>query len=386
MSTDANRCAYTSDERVRGAATLRSRAQESGAAAVVARIPTASTPRQRATGPTTPRRASQADSDTLPSAPDRQALGRHLLATVILGVGFVALVLAVPGLRPVTRDVAVMDPAKVLIAVGLEVASCLSFVVIFRGFFDTLPAAPARRLAWTQMGSGALLPGGGVGSLAVGGWLLHLAGMPTSQILRRSSGLFFLTSAVNVFALAAAGGLLLLGVAHGPNDALLASVPVAAGLGAVVFVLSLPRLTHRLAARHPRLSWAHDVGTGIPDARHLLTHPTWRLMGALGYLLFDIAVLGATFAAAGLAAPVAPLVLAYILGYLANTVPVPGGIGLLDAGLVGALTLYGLPVTQAAAAVLVYHAIAFWIPALGGLAGYVLLRRGMAPEAVSVSS
>ena len=53
-------------------------------------------------------------------------------------------------------------------------------------------------MAWSQMGSGALLPGGGVGSLAVGGWLLHLAGMSARQIVRRSSGLFFLTSAINV--------------------------------------------------------------------------------------------------------------------------------------------------------------------------------------------
>jgi hypothetical protein len=37
------------------------------------------------------------------------------------------------------------------------------------------------------MGSGALLPGGGVGSLAVGGWLLHLAGMPTREIVRSSA-------------------------------------------------------------------------------------------------------------------------------------------------------------------------------------------------------
>ena len=61
-----------------------------------------------------------------------------------------------------------------------------------------IPAPAAREMAWSQMGSGALLPGGGVGSLAVGGWLLHLAGMSTRQIVRRSSGLFFLTSAINV--------------------------------------------------------------------------------------------------------------------------------------------------------------------------------------------
>ncbi len=225
------------------------------------------------------------------------------------------------------------------------------------------------------MGSGALLPGGGVGSLAVGGWLLHLAGMPTPQIVQRSSGLFFLTSAINVLTLALGGLLLLLGIAHGPHDALRAGLPVIAAVAAIAVVLGLPRVTRRLSSQHPRAAWLEDIGSGIPAARHALARPSWRLLGALGYLLFDIAVLWTTFAAVGPLPPLAPLVVAYLVGYLANAIPIPGGIGVLDAGLVGALALYGLPVTHAAAAVLVYHAIAFWIPTLGGTLAYALLRR-----------
>ena len=59
---------------------------------------------------------------------------------------------------------------------------------------------------------------------------------------------------------------------------------------------------------------------------------------------------------------------AYLAGYMVNVVPIPGGIGVLDAGLVGALALYGLPLSQAAAAVLVYHAVAFWSVPLHALA------------------
>lgn len=51
---------------------------------------------------------------------------------------------------------------------------------------------------------------------------------------------------------------------------------------------------------------------------------------------------------------------------------------MLDAGLIGALALYGLPLTHAAAAVLVYHAIAFWIPTLGGTLAYARLRPRLA--------
>jgi uncharacterized membrane protein YbhN (UPF0104 family) len=224
------------------------------------------------------------------------------------------------------------------------------------------------------MGSGALLPGGGVGSLAVGGWLLHLVGMPTREIVRRSSGLFFLTSAINVAALAVAGGLLLVGVGGGPHDVLRAGLPVLAAVSAAILVLSLPRLTGRISADHPRAAWLGDLAVGIPATRHALRHPHWRLLGGAGYLLFDIAVLWTTFAAVGPSPPVAPLAVAYLVGYLANATPIPAGIGVLDAGLVGALALYDLPLTHAAAAVLVYHAIAFWIPTLGGTLAFARLR------------
>jgi uncharacterized membrane protein YbhN (UPF0104 family) len=299
---------------------------------------------------------------------------RRLLTVLVLGACVITVLLAVPDLRPVAGEIADMNPALVAAALALELASCLSFVVIFRLFFEPVPRTVARQMAWSQMGSGALLPGGGVGSLAVGGWLLHLAGMSAQQIVRRSSGLFFLTSAINVFTLAAAGLLLLLGIAHGPHDLLRAGLPVLAALAATILVLGLPYLTRRLSSKHPRAAWLEDIGIGIPAASHALARPGWRLAGALGYLLFDIAVLWTTLAAVGPLPPLAPLIVAYLAGYLANAIPIPGGIGVLDSGLVGALTLYGLPVTHAAAAVLVYHAIAFWIPTLGGTLAYARLR------------
>ncbi|HEY2161071.1 MAG TPA: lysylphosphatidylglycerol synthase transmembrane domain-containing protein [Solirubrobacteraceae bacterium] len=305
-------------------------------------------------------------------------LRRRLATAVVLTVCVVTVLLAVPDLRPVVHEITHMDPALVAAAVVFELASCLGFVVIFRLFFKEIPNPASRELAWTQMGSGALLPGGGVGSLAVGGWLLHLAGMPTRQILKRSSGLFFLTSAINVLTLIAASLLLLLGVMQGPGDLLRAGVPVLVAAGAVILVLGLPRITRSVAATHPRMAWLADLGAGIPDARAALVRPNWRLAGGVGYLLFDIAVLWIAFGAVGPLPPLAPLIVAYLLGYLANAIPIPGGIGVLDAGLVGALAIYRLPLAHAAAAVLVYHAIAFWIPALGGIVGYGRLRPRLA--------
>lgn len=293
---------------------------------------------------------------------------------LVLVVCVVTVLLAVPGLQPVVHELRMMNPALVAAAVGLELASCLSFVVIFRMFFPGTAKRVGQELAWSQMGSGALLPGGGVGSLAIGGWLLHLIGMRTREIVQRSSGLFFLTSGMNAATLAVAGLVLLLGIGHGPHDLLRDGLPVIGAVLAALLVLGLPAATSRISAGHRHGAWLADVGVGIPAAQRALAHPSWRLIGAVGYLLFDIAVLWVAFTAVGPAPAVAPLVIAYLVGYLANAIPVPGGIGVLDAGLLGALTLYGLPLTHAAAAVLVYHAISFWIPALGGLIAYARLR------------
>jgi uncharacterized membrane protein YbhN (UPF0104 family) len=314
-----------------------------------------------------------ADRPDRPPAIDHPALRRRLITLALLILCVVGALLAVPDLRPVATEIDTMSPAVVAGAIALELASCVSFVVIFRLFFRSVPTVAAHEMGWAQQGAGALLPGGGIGSLAVGGWLLHLAGMPTRQIVQRSSGLFFLTSAINVLTLAAAGLVLLVGIADGPHDVLRDGLPIIAAVGMSALVLAVPRLRRRSSGGHT--GWIEDVAVGIPAARHALARPSWRLLGALGYLLFDIAVLWTTFAAVGPLPPLAPLVIAYLVGYLANAIPIPGGIGVLDGGLVGALTLYGLPVTHAAAAVLVYHAIAFWIPTFGGTLGYVRLRR-----------
>ena len=117
-------------------------------------------------------------------------IGRRLAGPVLLSTALASLLLAVPPLQGVARQLAHVRPAWVAAAVALELGSCVGFVVIFRLFFDQVPAGVARELAWTEQGSGALLPGGGLGALAVGSWLLHGAGMSTQSIIDRSSALF----------------------------------------------------------------------------------------------------------------------------------------------------------------------------------------------------
>jgi len=287
-----------------------------------------------------------------------------------------SLLVAVPELRGVLDKIGDMKPGWIAAAVALELASSVGFVVIFRMFFDSVPARLARRVAWTEMASGALLPGGGAGGLAIGGWLLRLHGMPLRRIVQRSSGLFFLTSGINVAVVAGAGLLLATGVANGPHDFLRADLPILAAAAAAAAVLAAPRA---IAARRGEADdWVAHLADGIRDARRALVRPNWRVAGAIGWLGFDIAVLWATFMAAGHAPPVVALVLAYMLGYLANAIPVPAGVGVLDGGLAATLILYGANATTAAAAVLVYHAIAFWVPGIGGSIAYALLRPELA--------
>jgi len=303
----------------------------------------------------------------------RIRMARRLAGPVVLSIAIGTLLLAVPPLHGVARQIGRMHANWVLVAVALELASCAGFVVIFRLFFDEVPAGAARELAWAEEGSGALLPGGGVGALALGGLLLRRLGMSTRVIVERSSALFFLTSAVNVAAVVGGGALLAVGGGGAPYVVL----PIAGGLIAAAGALAMPIVIRRLPER-PWPSALVDLAAGITRARRSLVRPSWRLGGALAYLGFDIAALGATFAAAGHPLPMAPLVLGYLIGYLANLIPVPGGFGVLEGGLAGSLIAYGAPATQAAAAVVVYHAIAFWIPSLGGLSGYALLRRRLA--------
>jgi uncharacterized membrane protein YbhN (UPF0104 family) len=299
---------------------------------------------------------------------------RRLAGPVLLSAVLVSLILAVPPLRAVGRQVAHVHAGWVVAAIALELCSCAAFIVIFRLFFDEVPAGTARELAWAEEGSGALLPGGGLGALALGGVLLRRTGMSTKTIIERSSALFFLTSAINVAALVGAGALLAARGATGSDELLRAGIPIFGGLAAAAGVLMMPMVVRRSRGRS-RPAWLVDLATGIGLARQSLRRPSWRLIGAAGYLGFDIAALGATFAAAGKPLPLVPLVLGYLIGYLANLIPVPGGFGVLEGGLAGTLIAYGAPPTQATAAVIVYHAIAFWIPTLGGLTGYTLLRR-----------
>jgi uncharacterized membrane protein YbhN (UPF0104 family) len=307
-----------------------------------------------------------------------RSLWRGLISLVILVALVVSLVLAVPGLRGVGDAVADMHVGWVLVAVALELLSCVGYVIAFLQVFDRAPVRFGARVALSELAFGAAVSLGGAGSIAVGAWLLVERGGSPARVAERSAVLFLLTSAINVVTLALAGLGLWTGLLPGPSNPLLSLVPGAVGTGVLVLFLALPSITDRFAAaRAPgrvRTLLTEVAGT-IRTTRRLLRTPDWRIIGAIAFLWCDIGVLAACFAAAGPVPPLATIVLAYQIGYLSNLIPVPGNIGVLDGSLVGMFVLYGISATLATAATIVYHGIALWIPAMWGTIAFIILRR-----------
>ena len=124
-----------------------------------------------------------------------------------------------------------------------------------------------------------------------------------------------------------------------------------------------------------------SVAEGVRDGVMLLRQRSLGVIaGSVGTMAFDLAVLGVCFRAFGGSSPIGVLVLGYLIGQLGGNLPLPGGLGGIEGGLVGTFALYHQPVVQASAAVLVYHAISLWVPALLGSAAFLKQRKTLARE------
>jgi uncharacterized membrane protein YbhN (UPF0104 family) len=327
---------------------------------------------------TAQRSSDEGPENQLNAAKARRSLRNGLISLVLLIGLVVGLLEAIPDLNDVADAIDHMNPTWVAVGVVLEILSCLGYVFAFLQVFDRAPLRFGARVALSELAFGAAVSLGGAGSLAVGAWLLVDRGAPATRVAERSAVLFLYTSAINVITLALAGLALLVGLVPGPSSLVLSLAPAVVGVAALLFFLMLPPLTDRLAAaRGPgRLqTLLRQTAATVRETARLLRTPDWRMLGVIGYLWFDIGVLVACFAAIGRVPPLAALVLAYQIGYLSNFVPVPGGIGVLDGSLVGMLVLYGVNGTDAAAATLVYHAIALWVPAMWGTIAFLVLQR-----------
>ena len=320
-----------------------------------------------------------ASTEPLPEEFSRSRLRRSLLALGAVAVGVVVLLTLLPGLSSLRESFSGAEPGWLLFGVLLELFSCASYVLVFRFVF-------CRHMSWetsteiglSELAANSLLSVGGAGGLALGAWILRRGGVPGGQIARRTVAFFLLTSLANVAFLALAGFALAAGVVNGPHDALLGIVPALAGIGAIGLALAARPAAHALAERshRPKMEaalWA--LGDGVEEAVTLLRREPAIAIGSAAYMLFDVAVLAVCFPAFGNPLPpLGVLLLAYIIGQLGGLIPLPGGIGGLDLGLIGALVLYGVNATDAAVAVLAYRGLLLAVPAAVGLPALAKLR------------
>ena len=243
----------------------------------------------------------------------------------------------------------------------------------------------------SELAANSVLSVGGAGGLALGAWILRRGGLPTAFIARRTVAFFLLTSLANVGFLALGGIGLATGLLHGSPSIVLGLVPAVAAVAAIALALAARSLAARLARRSMRariVAAAEAVGEGVDEALSLLrARDPSILVGASAYLLFDVAMLGVCFKAFGNDVPPAGVLLvAYLVGQLGSLIPIPGGIGGVDGGLIGTLVLYGVDPADAAVAVIAYRGLLLAIPAILGLPALAILRRRLATEAHDIAA
>jgi uncharacterized membrane protein YbhN (UPF0104 family) len=314
---------------------------------------------------------------------------RHIRRRLIelgLFAAIVALAIAaLPGLGSVRARFSDADGWLIACVCLAKLCSCLSNVIAFRPVFCAQVGWRfSYQLAMAEQATNVLVPTGGAGGLALGAWALRQGGMSTEYIARRSVAFFVITSLPN-FVLAAVFGVLLATRAL-PGHAPLVPTLIFTGLafGSIALAAALPRVLGRLRRRPPSegriarivRAAALSLADGVSDCGELLRSRNPAVIGgAFGYLSFDILAFAAAFAALGNTPPFAPLVFGYVIGQLGGLLPLPGGIGGTDGGLIGAMVLYGSSVSQAAAAVIIYRTFQLGVPAVLGTLAFLRLRR-----------
>jgi uncharacterized membrane protein YbhN (UPF0104 family) len=317
-------------------------------------------------------------------------LGRRrivVLASFALAGGFAVAVAS--GAAGIGARLAHGRPAWLVVAAGLELISALGFVAAFQLVFgEWLSGWMSLRVGLAVRAATIVLPAGGLLAIGVGARALHRRGMPRAKAGCRAIAFLLITNAPNLIVLAIFGLALGAGLLDGPHAPALTLVPGAIASGAIGLTLLLPVLSHqrshqRVARESPGI-WrrvisllATQLELGVIEARTLLSGRDWKLLGVLAYYAADNAVLWVTFKAFGHARPpIATLVMAYLIGSAAGSLPVPAGLGVVEGGMFGVLVLYGAPAICAGIAVLAYRAVSIGLPlALGGAAIFPLRQR-----------
>jgi uncharacterized membrane protein YbhN (UPF0104 family) len=331
----------------------------------------------------------------------RQAVAFGLFVITI--VGFLYFVLPkLAGVGTTLHRIERGDTWWIAIGVVLELLSFAGYVVLFRSVFvRDSDSHPPARIGWpesyqiTMAGLAAtrLFATAGAGGIALTAWALRRSGMEARLVACRMVAFMVLLYVVYAGSVLLDGIGLGTGLLPGGGSFAITIVPAiaAAALMAVVGAMALlpgdiERRLGRWASGSGRLAhWVARAVTvpalaarGVRTAIDLIRSRDPGLLGAVAWWGFDICVLWAMFHAFGSPPPFTVILMAYFIGMLGNLLPLPGGLGGVEGGMIGAFAAFGVNLDLAVLAVLSYRAVSFWLPTIPGAVAYFQLRRTVA--------
>ena len=326
----------------------------------------------------------------------RRRIAQTLVIVLLLIIGIYLLFPKLIGLESALGKLSEGDPKWIAVAIGFNVFAYLGFVTLFKGIVggDVLPLKWVESYEITMAGLAAalLFSAGGAGGVALNYWALRRAGMGARRAACRMVAFLVFLYAVYISAVIVFGVLLRTGVLHGDAPVELTVIPAAiagivVALGLLITLVPgdlqrrledirsvgrMGRLAHRLAPV------PETAARGIRTAIEIVRHPGhgWiAIAGAIGYWAANVGILWASFKAYGIEVPLGVVVQGFFVGLAANLFPfAPAGVGAVDAGMIGAFVLFGLPGDEVFAAVLTYRLNAFWLPIPFGVVAFFQLR------------
>ena len=326
----------------------------------------------------------------------RRRVAQTLLVVLLLLVGIYFLFPKLVGLGDAMSKLSEAEAIWIAAAIGFELVAIVTYIALFKA----VVGGDVLRLTWSEtydinlagVAATRLFSAGGAGGIALTYWALRRAGMVRHEVARRMVAFLTLQYVFYPLALIVFGVLLRTGVLPGKASVELTIIPAAvSGLILILGVLAAlipPDLSERLVSRvhWPRGRAIADkgarigaiVGEGVRFGFGLLIHPGrggLAVIGAVGYWAANIGILWASFKAFGVHVPLAVVVQGFFLGMVANLFPLaPGGVGAVDAGMIGAFVLFGIPEETVFPAILIYRLVAFWLPIPPGIVAFFQLR------------
>jgi putative heme transporter len=324
---------------------------------------------------------------TLPALDLRLLARRAALPAALAAVAALALILAggpLQAFADALRRALTADARWVTLAGGVEIASFGGYIALLWlvGGRATERIGLRESVHVTLGGTAAtrLLPTAGVGGAALTLWAFRRAGLGGRAAARTLLAFLVLLYAVFLASIAVTGTLIAAGAVDTDAPLALSAAPAAGAWLAMAAALALAVAARRPPVAH-RTRLGRIVGSGrvlgeaVGDAIGIVRSADPRALGAVAWWAFDAAALWAMLHAFGAPPALGVVVLAYFVGQVANTIPIPGAV---SGGTVGVLLAFGVAPDLALTAVLAYRAVAIWVPAPMGLVALGGLRRTVA--------